>query len=77
MSGQEKGPKFSKYGKSLRNTHLNAIFPFNANEIAFMNSVVLGTRANKVTPRNFSSMAEPPEEESPRMTSITSTRISK
>jgi hypothetical protein len=39
--------------------------------MAFMNSVVFGTRANKVTPRNFSSMLEPS-----RTTSTTSTRIS-
>ena len=36
-----------------------------------MNSVVFGTSANKVTPRNFSSMPEPS-----RMTSTTSTKIS-
>lgn len=50
---------------------LSAIFPFKANEIAFMNSVVFGTRANRVTPRNFSSMPE-----SSKITSTTSTNSS-
>ena len=39
-------------------SHLSAIFPLRANEIAFINSVVLGTSANKVIPKNFSSMPE-------------------
>lgn len=52
-------------------THLSAILPFKAKEKAFMNSVVLGTSANKVIPRNFSSIPEPW-----RTTSTTSTRIS-
>lgn len=51
--------------------HLRAMLPLRANEMAFINSVVFGTRANKVTPRNFSSMPEPS-----RTTSTTSTRIS-
>ena len=40
-------------------SHLRAMFPFRANEIAFMNSVVFGTRANRVIPRNFSSIPDP------------------
>jgi hypothetical protein len=40
-------------------TYLRAMLPFIANDIAFMNSVVLGTSANSVTPRNFSSMPDP------------------
>jgi hypothetical protein len=51
--------------------YLSAIFPFRANEIAFMNSVVFGTRANRVTPRNFSSMPE-----FSKITSTTSTNSS-
>ncbi len=47
------------------------MLPFMANEMAFMNSVVFGTSANRVTPRNFSSMPEPS-----KMTSTTSTKIS-
>jgi hypothetical protein len=47
------------------------MLPLRANAIAFMNSVVFGTRAKRVMPRNFSSMPEPS-----RMTSTTSTRIS-
>ena len=47
------------------------MFPFIANEIAFMNSVVFGTSANNVTPRNFSSIPEPS-----KTTSTTSTKIS-
>ena len=52
-------------------THLSAILPFMAKDMAFMNSVVLGMRVNKVKPRNFSSMATPSS-----TTSTTSTRIS-
>lgn len=51
--------------------YLRAILPLRAKEIAFINSVVFGTSANRVTPRNFSSMPEPC-----RTTSTTSTRIS-
>ena len=40
-------------------TYLRAMLPFMANDTAFMNSVVLGTRANSVTPRNFSSIPDP------------------
>lgn len=47
------------------------MFPLRANDMAFMNSVVLGTSAKMVIPRNFSSMPEPS-----RTTSTTSTRIS-
>ena len=47
------------------------MLPFIANEIAFMNSVVFGTRANSVTPKNFSSIPEPS-----KTTSTTSTKIS-
>ena len=47
------------------------MFPFMAKDMAFMNSVVLGTSANNVTPRNFSSMPEPSS-----TTSTTSTKIS-
>ncbi len=52
-------------------SNLKAMFPVIANDIAFMNSVVLGTSANSVTPRNFSSIPEPS-----RTTSTTSTSIS-
>jgi len=52
-------------------TYLSAIFPFMANDMAFMNSVVLGMRVNRVNPRNFSSIATPSS-----TTSTTSTRIS-
>lgn len=52
-------------------THLKAMFPFMANDTAFMNSVVLGTSANRVKPKNFSSIPDPS-----RTTSTTSTRIS-
>ena len=47
------------------------MLPFIANEIAFMNSVVFGTSANSVTPKNFSSIPEPS-----KTTSTTSTKIS-
>ena len=40
--------------------------------MAFMNSVVFGTRANSVTPRSFSGIPEPS-----KTTSTTSTKISK
>lgn len=56
---------------SPRKAYLNAMLPVRAKEKAFMNSVVLGTSANKVTPRNFSGMPEPSN-----TTSTTSTRIS-
>lgn len=56
---------------ALNSANLNAMFPFKANEIAFMNSVVLGTKAKRVMPRNFSSMPEPSN-----TTSTTSTRSS-
>lgn len=52
-------------------THLRAMLPLRANDMAFMNSVVLGTRANKVRPRNFSSIPDPFS-----TTSTTSTKIS-
>ena len=52
-------------------THLSAMLPFMANEMAFMNSVVFGTSAKRVTPRNFSGIPEPSS-----TTSTTSTRIS-
>ena len=52
-------------------THLRAMFPFMANAMAFMNSVVFGTKAKRVTPRNFSGIPDPS-----RTTSTTSTRIS-
>ena len=52
-------------------TNLRAIFPYMANDIAFINSVVLGTKANRVRPRNFSLIPEPS-----RTTSTTSTSIS-
>ena len=45
--------------RSQARTNLRAMFPCRANEIAFMNSVVFGTRANKVIPRNFSSIPDP------------------
>lgn len=51
--------------------HLSAMLPFMANEMAFMNSVVFGTSAKSVTPRNFSGMPEPSS-----TTSTTSTKIS-
>jgi len=51
--------------------YLKAIFPFKANEIAFMNSVVFGTSAKRVTPKNFSSIPEPS-----KITSTMPTRIS-
>ena len=47
------------------------MFPLIAKDIAFMNSVVLGTRAKRVIPRNFSSIPDPL-----RTTSTTSTRSS-
>ena len=52
-------------------SYLSAIFPLRANEIAFMNSVVLGTSANKVIPKNFSWIPE-----SLNTTSTTSTSSS-
>lgn len=52
-------------------TYLRAMLPFMAKDIAFMNSVVLGTSAKSVTPRNFSSIPEPFS-----TTSTTSTSIS-
>jgi len=52
-------------------THERAMFPLRAKDMAFMNSVVLGTRAKIVIPRNFSSIPDPS-----RTTSTTSTRIS-
>lgn len=52
-------------------THERAMFPLSANEMAFINSVVFGTRAKRVIPRNFSSMPDPS-----RTSSTTSTRIS-
>ena len=55
----------------LVKTYLRKMLPFMAKDIAFMNSVVLGTRANSVTPRNFSSTPEPFS-----TTSTTSTSIS-
>jgi hypothetical protein len=42
-----------------RTPYLSAMFPFRANEMAFMNLVVFGTGANKVIPRNFSSIPNP------------------
>lgn len=54
-----------------KRTNLNAMFPFRANDIAFINSVVFGTSAKRVIPKNFSSIPDPV-----RMTSTTSTRIS-
>lgn len=45
-------------GRMQGRAHLSAMFPFKANEMAFINSVVFGTRANSVTPRNFSSIPE-------------------
>ena len=53
-------------------SHLRAMFPLRAKEMAFINSVVLGTRANTVMPKNFSSIPE-----SLRTTSTTSTNNSK
>lgn len=35
----------------------SAMLPFMANEMALRNSVVFGTSANSVIPRNFSSMS--------------------
>jgi hypothetical protein len=55
----------------LFHADLNAMLPLIAKDMAFMNSVVLGTRAKRVIPRNFSSIPEPS-----RMTSTTSTRSS-
>lgn len=52
-------------------TNERAMFPLMANEMAFMNSVVLGTSAKRVTPSSFSGIPEPS-----RTTSTTSTRIS-
>jgi hypothetical protein len=46
------------------------MFPFMANEMAFKNSVVLGTSANSVIPKNFSSMLEPTKIESTVLTRI-------
>ena len=51
--------------------YLRAMFPYIAKDIAFINSVVFGTRAKRVIPRNFSSMPEPSN-----TTSTTSMRIS-
>jgi len=48
-----------------------AILPLRANEMALRNSVVLGTRANNVNPKNFSSI-----EIEPSTTSTVSTKIS-
>jgi len=45
-------------GNDYSEAHLNDMFPFRANEMAFMNSVVLGTSANRVIPKNFSSIPE-------------------
>lgn len=56
---------------SKKLSYLRAIFPFKANDIAFINSVVLGTNANRVTPKNFSSIPEPSS-----TTSTTPTRSS-
>ena len=47
------------------------MLPFMANDMAFMNSVVFGTSANKLSPRNFSSIPLPAS-----TTSTTSTSIS-
>jgi hypothetical protein len=47
------------------------MLPLMAKEMAFMNSVVLGTRANSVTPKSFSGILDPFS-----TTSTTSTRIS-
>ena len=60
------------YGREGREGYDKAMLPFRAKEMALRNSVVLGTRANNVKPRNFSSM-----ETEPRTTSTVSTRISK
>ncbi|KAH3669932.1 hypothetical protein OGATHE_002744 [Ogataea polymorpha] len=49
----------------------SATFPWVANEIALTNSVVLGTNANTVNPRNFGSMGK-----ALRTSSTTSTSIS-
>lgn len=57
--------------ETINMTDLNAMLPDMANEKAFINSVVFGTSANRVTPRNFSSIPEPS-----KMASTTSTRIS-
>ena len=54
-----------------RSTHDKAIFPFIANDIAFINSVVFGTNAKSVNPKNFSSIPDPAN-----TTSTTSTNIS-
>ena len=45
--------------KQKGETYLRAMFPFKANDIAFINSVVLGTRAKRVHPKNFSSIPDP------------------
>ena len=59
----------------IRDSHidanLSAMFPFMAKDMAFMNSVVLGTKAKRVIPRNFSSIPEPF-----KITSTTSTSSS-
>ena len=47
------------------------MLPFRANDIAFMNSVVFGTKANSETPRNFSGIDAPSS-----TTSTSFTRIS-
>lgn len=47
------------------------MFPLMANEMAFINSVVLGTSAKSVTPSSFSGIPDPSS-----TTSTTSTRIS-
>ena len=52
-------------------TYDKAMLPFSAKEMAFMNSVVFGTSANRMTPSSFSEMPEPL-----RTTSTTSTKIS-
>ena len=63
-------------GRAITERHgearLRAMLPLSANDIAFMNSVVLGTNAKSVTPRNFSAMPK-----SSSITSTTSTRSSK
>ena len=56
---------------TLTKIYLNAMFSLMAKDMAFMNSVVLGTSAKSVIPRNFSCMPDPP-----RTTSTISTRIS-
>jgi len=54
-----------------KSPYLRAMLPFMANDIAFMNSVVLGTSAKSVMPRNFSSIPDPSS-----TTSTTSTNSS-